>query len=83
MRVVRTGNLFFSFGTFIHSSADGTTWAQRTRNHNDIVWTGERYVAVGNSGATGVSTNGTGTAHRPLSRRAPDQAGLAACHHAR
>jgi hypothetical protein len=59
MRVVRTGNLFFSFGTYIHSSADGTSWAQRTRNHNDIVWTGERYVAVGNSGVTGVSTNGT------------------------
>ncbi|WP_367872347.1 hypothetical protein [Luteolibacter sp. Populi] len=59
MRVVRTGNLFFSFGNYIHSSTDGTTWTQRMRNHNDIVWTGERYVGVGNSGATGVSTNGT------------------------
>lgn len=59
MRVARAGSLFFSFGSYIHSSTDGTTWAQRTRNHNDIVWTGERYVGVGNSGVTGVSTNGT------------------------
>lgn len=59
MRMVRTGSLFFSFGTYINSSTDGMTWIQRTRNHNDIVWTGERYVGVGNSGVTGVSTDGT------------------------
>lgn len=59
MRVVWSGSRFFIFGDYILTSTDGNAWTQRTRNHNDVVWTGARYVGVGNSGAIGVSTNGT------------------------
>lgn len=51
--VAWSGNRFVAVGVGIHQSTDGTQWSQVSQEQllRSVLWTGERYLAVGGAGA--------------------------------